>query len=106
MELHFDWTARERWGYLEIIRSISEYFVNVNLHVPNFLCFGADKKAFRKLPGVTIEATFINKKRIKLYSLSRSYINHPLNFPGCPPTPDAPGSWAPRKNFDPINLPI
>jgi hypothetical protein len=83
IEMHFADVSPERWGNLEIIRSISKYFVNVNFHVPHWLCLPEPSKNFRKIPGRVIEATFVNRKLITLFSDSRSFALHPLNFHAC-----------------------
>ena len=81
MEIHFDKWAPESWGNLDILRSLSEKFYNVNYHMNNFGCFSKYPKIepYRKLKSHALEVTLVNKKLLKLKSESRSYKMHPLN---------------------------
>ncbi len=39
MEIHFGEISPEIWGNLDIIRTLTDKFVNVNLHMNNFACY-------------------------------------------------------------------
>jgi len=55
------------WGNLDIIDSLKERFVSVNLHMNTGSCFGGDR-AQRHFPAFAIEVSLVNKKVIKLKS--------------------------------------
>ncbi len=86
MEAHFDFLGPEQWGYLDIFRTIADKFVNVNYNNNNNGCFKFYRPFIpdRKLLSPAIELTLVNKKYIKLYSQSRSWVRHPLNAPNQP----------------------
>jgi len=71
------------WGNADIIKSLGEKFVSVNLHMNNNACLGqqAIQSKSRKFPAFAIEVTMVNKRIITLNSNSRSYSLNSKNHP-------------------------
>ena len=78
-EFHFAEIHFEEWGNLDIIRSLTSKFVNVNYHMTNFACIPINR--YRRLKSKAVEFCLVNKNLITLRSESRSYKSHPLNRP-------------------------
>lgn len=77
-EWHLRTGYMEEWGILDIVRTLTEKFVVVNLHMTNFAC---SFSPLRKVKALAMEYTMVNKKLITKRSESQSYALHPLNKP-------------------------
>lgn len=77
-EWHFWPIYTEEWGMLDIIRSLNEKFVMVNLHMTNFAC---TDQPHRRVKALAMEYTMVNKRLITKRSESQSYALHRLNKP-------------------------
>ena len=76
--MHLEPIYFEEWGILDIFRTLADKFVMVNYHMTNWQC---RKAPLRHLKSTVFEYVMVNKKHIKLNSLSRSFKEHPLNLP-------------------------
>lgn len=84
-EFHLYPIFHEEWGILDILRSLTEKFVVVNLHMTNFACTDSP---LRRLKALAIEYTLVSKRLITKRSESQSFKLHPLNTPSYKPSPD------------------
>ena len=84
-EIHLERTVRQRWGHLDIIKTLASKFVNVNYHIQYLGCFKEKQLKVRSVPGGSVEVTLINRRLIKLRSESRSFALSPENYGGCAP---------------------
>lgn len=81
IEIHVNFGAIKYsnvWGNADILKSIGEKFVSVNLHMNNYGCnYGPN----RLYPSDAIEVSLVNKDRITIHKNTRSYALHPKNTP-------------------------
>lgn len=79
MEIHFFESQKNHerfWGNVDIINSLKENFISINLNMNNFGC-GKNKGGYYRSSAV--EVSLVNKRLIKINSDTRSYKQNPLN---------------------------
>lgn len=84
MEVHLNFGAIKYsnvWGNADILRSIGEKFVSVNLHMNNYGCNHIPNRIY---PSDAIEVSLVNKKLITIHKNTTSYALHPKNTPNSP----------------------
>lgn len=84
IEIHFGEKVKEQWGNLDILKTLSTKFVNVNYYGVLGLCWECGMILDNRiLPAKAVQLTLVNKNLITLYSDSRSFKMHPINEKSC-----------------------
>jgi hypothetical protein len=75
------------WGDLDIMKTIDQYFVSVNLHINNDYIVERHEQP-RLYPTLAFEVTFVNRKLIKIHEETRAYAEKIKNYINVPSKPD------------------